>query len=480
MGLNIAAPFKRQGAFPIDEDLVKSKAEMLIVDDNTMPDAYFCVCTDDGKLYLYDKSNTFDSETGKYRVFEGGNAVDVELTKAQYDALSEAEKMNGTNYFITDWNAGGGGSGGTAEVTIIDPNTTYTKNQMVALLNKPPLYIKRSGWLDAITGYSFYQEGEDGYFYIYTDIGVNKITYSWTYDVYAPDQPMTYTNSSSQKTAADITVSAHGKIANGRVQQGDRHIAFSSNNGEHKGLTSLYYTDITSSGSYTVKVETMQTDFQAANIMKKGAVIISTMQAGAFSTTPVILDELAFASGEDYTVMLTSNSADAIVAANNKTYDKFEVDARNISGVTLPEFTVDYVILSNKINYRFAMSDGCIDAQALGSRYTCAMADMNRTGYNCQSVLKRNYVGRVRWTNGDLAVFRATATNIFIRNNVVYLEIEWDNPTPALEPFKYFARSGTGIDQGVMYFMSAEDPNFEDDVRFPTGLLRVEIVEEVQ
>lgn len=477
MALFITAPFERGGAFPLDKLTVLKLSEMKTVDDNTMPPVYFCVCEDDGKIYVYDKSNTADDTTGKYRVLDGGGLPYREVTQAQYDALTPEERA-GICFFITDA-GGGGGGGGTAEITIIDPNATYTPNQMDALLRKPPLYIKRSERLDAITDWSYYQEGEDGYLYIYVDIGTNRTTYYWTYDAYALDQPMTYTGSSSQKTAGVLTITAYGKTAHGRVQQGDNYIAFSSNNG-HDGLTDLYYTNVASSSPYTVKTKILQTDFQAANVMKKGTVTIPTMQAGAFATTSVILDELAFASGEDYTVMLTSNSADAIVAANNKDFNKFEVDARNISGVTIPEFTVDYIILSNKINYRFAMSDGCIDAQALGSRYTCAMADMNQSGYNCQAVLQRKYVGRVRWTNGDLAVFRATATNIFIRNNIVYLEIEWDNPTPALEPFRYFARSGRGIDQGVMYFMSAEDPNFEDDVRFPTGLLRVEIVEEVQ
>lgn len=73
MALNLTAPFKRGGAFPIDEDLVKSKAEMKATNDNTMPDKYFCVCSDDGQIYLYDKSNSIDAETGRYRVFEGGS-----------------------------------------------------------------------------------------------------------------------------------------------------------------------------------------------------------------------------------------------------------------------------------------------------------------------------------------------------------------------------------------------------------------------
>lgn len=45
---------------------------------------------------------------------EGGGTVGVELTQAEYDALSEEEKLNGTVYFITDGHGGGGG--GSAEL----------------------------------------------------------------------------------------------------------------------------------------------------------------------------------------------------------------------------------------------------------------------------------------------------------------------------------------------------------------------------
>ena len=41
----------------------------------------------------------------------GGGADYVELTQAEYDALSPAEKMNGKMYFITDASGGGGGGG---------------------------------------------------------------------------------------------------------------------------------------------------------------------------------------------------------------------------------------------------------------------------------------------------------------------------------------------------------------------------------
>jgi hypothetical protein len=47
---------------------------MLTVNDNLMPSKYFTVCQDDGKIYLYDKTNTVDPATGKFRVFEGGGS----------------------------------------------------------------------------------------------------------------------------------------------------------------------------------------------------------------------------------------------------------------------------------------------------------------------------------------------------------------------------------------------------------------------
>lgn len=72
MSINVSQGFKRTSANPIDESLTLTKAQMLAVDDNVQPQKYFTVCQDDGKIYLYDKSNTVDPTTGKFRVFEGG------------------------------------------------------------------------------------------------------------------------------------------------------------------------------------------------------------------------------------------------------------------------------------------------------------------------------------------------------------------------------------------------------------------------
>lgn len=83
MALNIAAPFKRAGAFPVDEALVMTKAEMLAINDNTMPAKYFCICSEDGQIYLYDKEATPSATTGKYKLFEGGGEGDKAFTYTQ-------------------------------------------------------------------------------------------------------------------------------------------------------------------------------------------------------------------------------------------------------------------------------------------------------------------------------------------------------------------------------------------------------------
>lgn len=72
MAINVGFPFKRTSAAPIDESLVLTKAQMVAADDTMMPSNYFCVCKDDGKLYLYAKSNPVDETTGKYRRFAAG------------------------------------------------------------------------------------------------------------------------------------------------------------------------------------------------------------------------------------------------------------------------------------------------------------------------------------------------------------------------------------------------------------------------
>lgn len=102
-GTKRGMPYERTGPFPLDDTFVLSKAEMLTTDDLKMPDVYFAACSDDKQFYMYDKSATPSAETGKFKVLEGGGSGNiVELTKAEYDALTDEQKMDGTVYFIKD------------------------------------------------------------------------------------------------------------------------------------------------------------------------------------------------------------------------------------------------------------------------------------------------------------------------------------------------------------------------------------------
>ena len=76
MAIKVGQQFQRTGGFPIDETLVLTKAEMLAINDSVMPNKYFALCSDDDKMYLYDKSATPSAETGKFTVLAGGGGGD--------------------------------------------------------------------------------------------------------------------------------------------------------------------------------------------------------------------------------------------------------------------------------------------------------------------------------------------------------------------------------------------------------------------
>lgn len=88
MAIKVSQGFKRAGSEAIDVDLALTKEQMLVVDDNMIPDKYLTICQDDGKLYLYNKENDFDDTTGRYRVLEGGSGG------GDYETLSNQPKIN--------------------------------------------------------------------------------------------------------------------------------------------------------------------------------------------------------------------------------------------------------------------------------------------------------------------------------------------------------------------------------------------------
>ena len=114
MAINVSQPFHRTSANAVDDTLTLTKAEMKTVNDNLMPSKYLTVCQDDGLIYLYDKSNTVDSTTGKFRVFEsGGGGHEIEDDSGT--ALTQRETMQfGDGFNVSD--------DSTNEKTIVEPN----------------------------------------------------------------------------------------------------------------------------------------------------------------------------------------------------------------------------------------------------------------------------------------------------------------------------------------------------------------------
>lgn len=58
-GFDVSSPL------PIDGRIILSREEMANINDNIMPDKYFCICEEDGLLYLYDK-NAEVGDNGKF------------------------------------------------------------------------------------------------------------------------------------------------------------------------------------------------------------------------------------------------------------------------------------------------------------------------------------------------------------------------------------------------------------------------------
>ena len=73
---------------PIDVRILLTKEQMLAIDYRQLPEKYFAICKDDGKLYLYDVANENNAETGKYRVLEADVDLSNYATKEELQALA--------------------------------------------------------------------------------------------------------------------------------------------------------------------------------------------------------------------------------------------------------------------------------------------------------------------------------------------------------------------------------------------------------
>lgn len=117
MGIKVNASFSYGAAVPVDDRLVLTKAQMLLVDDNVWPDLYPTWCPDDGIQYLYNKTNTMDPETGKFRAVKSGvmtATVTSTTTDEDFNALLAetliqitVNSLNTSADWATDFNPAG-------------------------------------------------------------------------------------------------------------------------------------------------------------------------------------------------------------------------------------------------------------------------------------------------------------------------------------------------------------------------------------
>ena len=98
-GFNIGSPL------PIDGRILLSKAEMKSIDDNIMPDRYFAICEstdeDNGKLYLYSKDRTPNTETGRFikavpektsEIINDGNGEETSEGFDKFDTIASVDE----------------------------------------------------------------------------------------------------------------------------------------------------------------------------------------------------------------------------------------------------------------------------------------------------------------------------------------------------------------------------------------------------
>ena len=107
MGIKINAPFTLGAAVPVDDRDLITKAGMLTINDNIWPEHKLTICSDDGKLYLYSKSNESDPETGKFRLFESGTTGDF-IEKVEVMPEATVDNLNKVVIY-------------TGETTVVEP-----------------------------------------------------------------------------------------------------------------------------------------------------------------------------------------------------------------------------------------------------------------------------------------------------------------------------------------------------------------------
>ena len=98
--IQVNTGFQINAPVAIDDRFLLSKSDMVGIDDNVMPEIYPCWCTDDNKMYIYNKYNEFDDQLGRFRAFEGGSGGTN--TDVSHSSVNGNVKVDGTDVIVYD------------------------------------------------------------------------------------------------------------------------------------------------------------------------------------------------------------------------------------------------------------------------------------------------------------------------------------------------------------------------------------------
>ena len=96
MAISLGTGFSIGSKDLIYDKFVLTKDEMLNINENTYPDQFFALCSDDDCMYTFNISNPVNAETGKFRIVVGsgtGEEVDLDglfMTETEITTMLDA------------------------------------------------------------------------------------------------------------------------------------------------------------------------------------------------------------------------------------------------------------------------------------------------------------------------------------------------------------------------------------------------------
>lgn len=413
-----------------------------------------------------------------------GNTVSVELTQAEYDALSDDEKNNGTVYFITDRQGGGGGGD---QWTVLSKDLVISPNELQAIENsKKPIMWFDGYYYTPINSMDTNVEWGSGY----VDYYYNNYKYSiyFSYDGDDWNQPVTWGTPYTAQSGASLSlVNQNGGVQVSQVLSGKTASMWLYPDWK---IPNFVNSQLKLSSS--TKTHDLMTRYsQPQNIVKTGEIGVSVHQAGARDSKTVDISDLNFASKDEYRVITTYEQVeggvvDVMHGIGMRTPSSFTIEAHNMSDSAIfGGVLVNYMVLANKYYELYSTSTAITESTESGDKYTWGRITTDKSAYSDFSVLKNssnNAKLRVYDSNGStpcLAQYDTEGTETQDAEHYYY-PIKWANPDGTRTPFDnfvYLARSKRGGQDNYMWLASAPSTDRLDTYQCPV-IGKVTIVRE--